>query len=143
MTKRDEIPVDSYRVDANNAGAGEYESATAAGRALRERIRSHEASRRAYDEMTQTVERNQANLARVRKARMLTQATVADMMGMDQSEVSRLERRTDLLLSTARRFIQATGGDLRLVAHYPDGDVELFIGEDALEDVTESSDLHA
>jgi hypothetical protein len=51
-------------------------------------------------------------------------------MGMDQSEISRLERRTDLLLSTLRRFIQATGGDLQLVAHFPEGDVELLVGED-------------
>ena len=49
-------------------------------------------------------------------------------MGMDQSEISRLERRTDLLLSTLRRFVNATGGELHLVASYPDGDVELLVG---------------
>ncbi len=47
---------------------------------------------------------------------------------MDQSEISRLERRTDLLLSTLRRFVNATGGELHLVASYPDGDVELLVG---------------
>ncbi|MST32048.1 helix-turn-helix domain-containing protein [Acidimicrobiaceae bacterium USS-CC1] len=53
---------------------------------------------------------HQASLAKVRKLRALAQATVAEAMGMDQSEISRLERRTDLLLSTLRRFVNATGG---------------------------------
>ena len=53
---------------------------------------------------------------------------------MDQSEISRLERRTDLLLSTLRRFINATGGELHLVASYPDGDVELLIGTSPTDD---------
>jgi hypothetical protein len=54
-------------------------------------------------------------------------------MDMDQSEISRLEHRTDLLLSTLRKYIQATGGELQLVAHFPDGDVELLVGEDLFE----------
>jgi hypothetical protein len=37
-------------------------------------------------------------------------------------------RRSDLLLSTLRRFVNATGGELYLVASYPDGDVELLVG---------------
>ncbi len=56
-------------------------------------------------------------------------------MGMQQSEVSRLERRTDLLISTLRKFIEATGGELVMVARYPEGDVQLAIpGEQLLED---------
>lgn len=43
---------------------------------------------------------------------------------MQQSEVSRLERRTDLLLSTMRKFVESTGGELVLVARYPEGDVQ-------------------
>jgi hypothetical protein len=54
---------------------------------------------------------------------------------MQQSEVSRLERRTDLLISTLRKFIEATGGELVMVARYPEGDVQLAIpGEQLLED---------
>lgn len=56
-------------------------------------------------------------------------------MGMQQSEVSRLERRTDLLISTLRKFIEATGGELVMVARYPEGDVQVAIpGEQLLED---------
>ena len=55
-------------------------------------------------------------------------------MGMDQSEISRLERRTDLLLSTLRRFVNATGGELHLMASFPEGDVELLVGSILPED---------
>lgn len=62
-------------------------------------------------------------LAALRKAHALTQQQMADELGMTQGHVSELENRTDLLLSTMRRFIEATGGTLELVAHYPKGDV--------------------
>ena len=60
----------------------------------------------------------------------MTQATVANLMDMTQSEVSKFERRCDMYLSTMKRFVEATGGELHLVASYPDGDsVELLIGD--------------
>lgn len=105
---------------------GERCGATAA--ALRGRILADPAGRAAYERALEEIEHHQVSLAKVRKLRALAQATVAELMGMDQSEISRLERRTDLLLSTLRRFVVATGGELRLVASYPDGDVELLIG---------------
>ena len=50
---------------------------------------------------------------------------------MDQSEISRLERRSDMLLSTLKRFVTATGGEMHVVVTYPDGGpVELLVGED-------------
>jgi hypothetical protein len=38
---------------------------------------------------------------------------------MDQSEVSRLEHRSDMLLSTLKRFVHATGGEMHIVVSYP------------------------
>ena len=50
---------------------------------------------------------------------------------MDQSEVSRLERRSDMLLSTLKRFVEASGGELHLIVQFPEsGPVELLVGED-------------
>jgi len=130
MTKvKKKVPVDMRLVDEDEPTAGEYETGTVAGRALKERIIGDPAGRAAYDSALQEIEKHQVSLAQVRKARSLAQATLAEVMGMDQSEISRLERRSDLLLSTVRRFIQATGGDLRLIVQYPDGDLELSIGE--------------
>lgn len=55
---------------------------------------------------------------------------MADALGMDQSEVSRIGRRTDVLLSTLRRFVRATGGKMQIVVTYPDGEpVQLDLGK--------------
>jgi hypothetical protein len=45
--------------------------------------------------------------------------TVAALMGIEQENVSRLERRADLLLSTLSSYVAAMGGKLRLVAEFP------------------------
>lgn len=59
-------------------------------------------------------------LRELRKARRLTQVRVAKKLGITQDGVSRLEKRSDLLLSTLRKAIQAMGGNLSLVAEFPD-----------------------
>lgn len=143
MTDRKMIPVDERKVDENDSAAGEFEEATTLGRDIRERILADPLGRNSYEKAIAEIESHQANLAQVRKLRFLAQSTVADLMDMDQSEISRLERRSDLLLSTLRRFIQATGGDLHLIAHFPDGNVELLIGNELSEEITESSDVNA
>ena len=67
----------------------------------------------------------------MREARVLTQTTVAELLDMDQSEVSRLELHSDMLLSTLKRFVHANGGEMHIVVSYPDGGpVELLVGDD-------------
>ena len=56
----------------------------------------------------------------LRKARALTQARMAEQLGITQDGVSRLEKRSDLLLSTLRKTVEAMGGSLLLVAEFPD-----------------------
>jgi DNA-binding XRE family transcriptional regulator len=56
----------------------------------------------------------------LRKARDLTQARMAELLGIGQDNISRLEGRADMLLSTLRSYVQAMGGDLELVARFPD-----------------------
>ena len=60
------------------------------------------------------------SLRDLRKARKLTQARVAKALGITQDSVSRLEKRSDLLLSTLRKTVKAMGGDVRIVAQFPD-----------------------
>src|SRR5438445_2841484 len=60
------------------------------------------------------------SLRDLRKARKLTQTRVAKTLGITQDSVSRLEKRSDLLLSTLRKTVQAMGGNLSLVAEFPD-----------------------
>src|SRR5881392_1051424 len=60
------------------------------------------------------------SLRDLRKARKLTQARLAKVLGITQDSVSRLEKRSDLLLSTLRKTVKAMGGDVRIVAEFPD-----------------------
>jgi transcriptional regulator with XRE-family HTH domain len=59
-------------------------------------------------------------LRELRHARKLTQVRMAKTLGITQDSVSRLEKRSDLLLSTLRKTVQAMGGELSLVAEFPD-----------------------
>ena len=56
----------------------------------------------------------------LRHARKLTQVRMAKALGITQDSVSRLEKRSDLLLSTLRKTVEAMGGNLSLVAEFPD-----------------------
>lgn len=56
----------------------------------------------------------------LRKARDLTQVEVAAVMGITQDNVSRLEKRSDVLLSTLRGYVEAMGGKLDLRVQFPD-----------------------
>ena len=59
-------------------------------------------------------------LRELRTARQLTQVRMAKALGITQDSVSRIERRSDLLLSTLRKTVEAMGGNLSLVAEFPD-----------------------
>src|ERR1035438_5749690 len=59
-------------------------------------------------------------LRELRHARKLTQVRVAKTLGITQDSVSRLEKRSDFLLSTLRKTVEAMGGSLSLVAEFPD-----------------------
>ncbi len=58
-------------------------------------------------------------LRELRHARKLTQVKLARTLGVTQDSVSRLEKRSDLLLSTLRKTVEAMGGNLSLVAEFP------------------------
>jgi transcriptional regulator with XRE-family HTH domain len=59
-------------------------------------------------------------LAKLREARLRSQAQIAEKLGITQAAVSRLERRTDMYLSTLRKLIGAMGGTLQITAEFPD-----------------------
>jgi DNA-directed RNA polymerase specialized sigma subunit len=56
----------------------------------------------------------------LRKAMGLTQVHMAKTLNIGQENVSRIEQRSDLLISTLRNFVEAMGGRLNLVAEFPD-----------------------
>jgi DNA-binding XRE family transcriptional regulator len=64
-------------------------------------------------------------LHELRRARHLSQQTLAKAMGTSQPEISNLERRTDTYVSTLRSYVEAMGGQLDIVAHFPEGDYRI------------------
>ena len=73
-------------------------------------------TRRLIDEMP---------LQELRRALDLTQQQVAAALGINQVAVSKMEGQTDMYVSTLRRFVEAMGGELRIVAHFPEGEVAI------------------
>ena len=65
------------------------------------------------------------DLAELRGARNLTQEELANRLQISQSNVSRLEHRDDILISTLRQVVEAMGGELKVEAVFPDGGVRL------------------
>jgi len=64
-------------------------------------------------------------LQELRKARHVTQVEVAKAMSVEQAAVSKLERRDDMYVSTLREYVKALGGELKLVASFPDADIQV------------------
>jgi transcriptional regulator with XRE-family HTH domain len=62
------------------------------------------------------------SLRELRAAQKRTQVSIADALGIGQDGVSRLEQRSDLLISTLRGFVEAVGGQLSLIVQFPDRD---------------------
>ena len=80
------------------------------------RIKAQEQTRQLMKEMP---------LQELRQARKMSQEQLAKNLDTKQSNVSRIEKRTDMYISTLRSVIKAMGGDLEIVARFPDGDVRI------------------
>ena len=64
---------------------------------------------------------DELHLAQLRKARGLTQEAVAELLGVSQTEVSKMERRSELYIGTLKKFIEAMNGELVLAARFAAG----------------------
>lgn len=76
------------------------------------------------DRITKTI-RREMDLAQLREARELSQAALGEILHVEQPAVAKLEKRADMYVSTLRRFIEAMGGELEIVARFPDHDVSI------------------
>lgn len=63
------------------------------------------------------------SLNQLREARKLTQENLATILGINQGSVSKMEKRTDMYVSTLRSFVEAMGGQLQIRAVFPEGEV--------------------
>ena len=88
---------------------------------LREEMESlPEDRRKRIEEAADALIAEEMTLRDLRKARNQTQARVAERLGINQENVSRIEQRSDLLISTLSGYVEAMGGKLNLVAEFPD-----------------------
>ena len=69
--------------------------------------------------------RQEMTLAELLRAFSLTQDTLARTLNVKQAEISKIENRADMLMSTLRNFVQAMGGDLEVRAVFPDRAIEI------------------
>lgn len=64
-------------------------------------------------------------LAELRQARKFTQQQIAQSLKIKQASVSKMESQTDMYISTIRKYIEAMGGELEIVAKSPEGNVKV------------------
>jgi len=82
--------------------------------------------------------RRRMTLAELRKGRKISQATVAEALGIGQMQISRLEKRKDPRLSTMQRTVAAMGGHLTMIATFPDQEPVVLIPSHFAEKVERS-----
>ena len=64
-------------------------------------------------------------LADLRRLQHLTQESLAATLHINQASVAKMEKRTDMYVGTLRRFIQAMGGELDIIARFPDRSIRI------------------
>ncbi len=64
-------------------------------------------------------------LNELRNARGLSQTMLAEALHIQQPAIAKLEKRADMYISTLRSHIRAMGGELDVIARFPDGDVKI------------------
>src|SRR6266700_7467718 len=69
--------------------------------------------------------KNEMDLADVRRALKLSQDEIAQTLQIGQGAVAKIEKRADMYVSTLRRFIEAMGGELEIVARFPNHSVKI------------------
>jgi len=64
-------------------------------------------------------------LDEVRRARQMTQAKLAEVLGVNQGEISKIEHRTDIYISTLAGYVEALGGKLEIRAIFSDREMRI------------------
>jgi len=79
------------------------------------------------------MDEKEMTMRELRKARNITQVELAKELNVKQEQISRIEKRSDLLISTLRRQVEALGGELTILASFPQGAPVKIVGFGELE----------
>ncbi len=78
-----------------------------------------EAEKAAVENRSAELIAEEQTLRDIRRALRLTQTEVASKLGIRQVGVSQIENRSDLLISTLRRYVESMGGEFEMIARFP------------------------
>ena len=99
------------------------------GRPLKEKMATLDPARQARIKAeTERLQAEYMTIQELRKAREMTQVRLAEILGKSQVTVAQMEKRTDVMLSTLRSYIEAMGGKLDLVVRFPDREPVILQG---------------
>jgi DNA-binding XRE family transcriptional regulator len=84
---------------------------------------------------------SEMGLAELRAAMDMTQESLANALHVKQASISKMERRSDMYISTLSKIIEAMGGELQIVAKMPNGNVKIRQFTQIREDETETATL--
>jgi len=94
-------------------------------RNFRELQRKMAPGSRARSEARATAMLKDMALDELRAARAMTQAELGHKLGLKQAAISRMERRTDVYVSTLAKFVEGMGGQLEIHVVFPDGAIRI------------------
>ncbi|MCM5571032.1 helix-turn-helix domain-containing protein [Burkholderiaceae bacterium FT117] len=80
---------------------------------------------RARSESKQRAMLAEMALSELRKARGLSQRELAEALHVQQPSIAKIEKRTDMYISTLRAHIEAMGGELEVIARFPEGSIRI------------------
>ena len=89
--------------------------------------------RRKIEKRANVLLAEEMTLQQLRRAREMTQVRMAKNLGVAQKQISEIEKRTDMHISTLRRSVEAMGGKLSLVAEFPDREPVVLTGITSLD----------
>lgn len=92
--------------------------------ALKKKALEDPSAKRAYQRKKKEL-LEAVRLGELRQAREVTQNRLAESMNTTQSSISRMEKQTDLYISTLRSYVEAMGGKLEIAAVFPDSKVRI------------------
>jgi DNA-binding XRE family transcriptional regulator len=89
--------------------------------------------RRKIEKRANVLLAEEMTLQELRRAREMTQVRMAKNLGVAQKQISEIEKRTDMHISTLRRSVEAMGGKLSLIAEFPDREPVVLTGISSLD----------
>lgn len=89
--------------------------------------------KKSIEEQYQTLRAEYLTLQELRKRQKVTQEDIAKLLGINQENVSRMERRENIRLSTLKDYIEALGGEVQIQAVFPDNQIVNIVSRSSLE----------